>query len=107
MHTPTYSAYVPHMLSMSADRRPVPPVTRPAGKGTSSPHLCSIPHAHRKAMLRQVYVPCVCKSGRFKETGPTGQRERQRNTFLMGNWLVRVWKLSISKTSSQQGDPRV
>ena len=75
MHTPTYSADVSRTLSMSVDSRPIPPVTRPVGEGASSPHL-----THWKAMLCQFYVLCVCKSGHFKETEPTGQRVSNKET---------------------------
>lgn len=107
MHIPTYSAYVPHTLSMSADSRTVPPVTRPLER--EHPHPIAAPsptHTGRPCYARSMFLVCVVRTLQGNRTNRT-ERERQRNTFLTWNWLVQVWKLSISKTSSQQGDPRV
>lgn len=106
MHTPTYSAYVPHMLSTSANSRTVPPVTRPLKR--AHPHPSSAPSpthtqrpCHASSMLR------LCVSQDTSRKWDQQDRERATKKFISyGDWLVRVWKLSLLKTSSQQGDPR-
>ena len=76
-----------YILSMSADSRTVPPVTRPGERDhPPPPPLFPILHTHCNATLCWFYLLHVCTSGQSRETEPVGWKERQGSKFIMRNW---------------------
>ena len=75
-HTDLQCICAPHAIHVSR-QQDCPSSHQAAGKGASSPHRCSIPHAHRKAMLCQVYVPRVCSQDASRKQD---QQDRERAT---------------------------
>ena len=80
MHIPTYSEYVPHTLSMSADSRTVPPVTRPLER--EHPHPIAAPsptHTGRPCYAGSMFRVCVV---RMLQGNRTNRTERATKKYI-------------------------
>ena len=85
-HTDLQWVCAPHAIHVSR-QQDCPSSHQATGKGASSPYRCSIPHAHRKAMLCRVYVPRVCSQDASRKQDQQDRESDKEIHFLRGTCL--------------------